>query len=51
MLSIPPKWQRLGPFEQFAALIEWHWDGMATYCEPCNKVKLGFVEGLNNKSE
>ena len=43
------KWQRLRPFEKFAALIERHWDGIAAYCTPRNKVKLGFVEGLNNK--
>ena len=43
------KWQRLRPFEKFAALIERHWDGIAPYCTPRNKVKLGFVEGLNNK--
>jgi transposase len=43
------KWQRLRPFEQFAALIERHWDGIGAYCHPCNKVKLGFIEGLNNK--
>ena len=43
------KWQRLKPFEKFAALIERHWDGIAAYCEPENKVALGFVEGLNNK--
>jgi transposase len=43
------KWQRLRPFEQFAALIERHWEGIAAYCTPRNKVKLGFVEGLNNK--
>lgn len=43
------KWQRLPPFEKFAAMIERHWDGIAAYCEPENKVSLGFVEGLNNK--
>ena len=26
-----------------------HWDGIAAYCKPENKVSLGFVEGLNNK--
>ena len=26
-----------------------HWDGIAAYCQPENKVPLGFVEGLNNK--
>ena len=43
------KWQRLKPYEQFAAMIERHWDGIAAYCDPANKVSLGFVEGLNNK--
>lgn len=43
------KWQRLTPYEEFAAMIERHWDGIAAYCEPANKVSLGFVEGLNNK--
>jgi transposase len=43
------KWQRLKPFELFAAMIERHWDGIAAYCKPENKIALGFVEGLNNK--
>jgi len=43
------KWQRLTPFERFAAMIERHWEGIAAYCHPENKVALGFVEGLNNK--
>jgi transposase len=43
------KWQRLKPFERFAEMIERHWDGIAAYCRPENKVALGFVEGLNNK--
>ena len=43
------KWQRLAPFEKFAEMIERHWDGIAAYCRPENKVSLGFVEGLNNK--
>jgi transposase len=43
------KWQRLKPYEKFAEMIERHWDGIAAYCEPQNKVSLGFVEGLNNK--
>ena len=30
-------------------MIERHWDGLAAYCKPENKVSLGFVEGLNNK--
>ena len=43
------KWQRLEPFEKFAAMIERHWDGIAAYCRPENKVSLGFVEGLNTR--
>lgn len=43
------KWQRLKPFEAFADMIDRHWDGIAAYCKPENKVSLGFVEGLNNK--
>ena len=30
-------------------MIDRHWDGLAAYCRPENKVSLGFVEGLNNK--
>ena len=43
------KWQRLKPYEKFAEMIDKHWDGIAAYCRPENKVSLGFVEGLNNK--
>lgn len=43
------KWQRLEPYEEFAMMIERHWDGIAAYSRPENKVSLGFVEGLNNK--
>jgi transposase len=43
------KWQRLEPYQKFAAMIDRHWDGIAAYCHPENKVALGFVEGLNNK--
>lgn len=43
------RWQRLKPYKEFALLIERHWDGIAAFCKPENKVSLGFVEGLNNK--
>src|SRR5208283_4602015 len=43
------KWQRLKPYEEFARMIEKHWAGIASFCQPENKVPLGFVEGLNNK--
>ena len=31
-------------------MIERHWDGIAAYCKPENKVSRGFVETLNNKN-
>jgi transposase len=43
------KWQRLKKYEKFANMIDEHWDGIAAYCKPENKVSLGFVEGLNAK--
>jgi len=43
------RWQRLKPYQKFAEMIDRHWDGIAAYCHPDNKVSLGFVEGLNNK--
>jgi len=43
------KWQRLKPYENFCELIERHWDGIAAYSKPENKVSLGYVEGLNTK--
>ena len=30
-------------------MVESHGDGIALYCQPGNKIALGFVEGLNNK--
>jgi len=43
------KWQRLKPFEEFAAMIESHWGGIAAFIQLEDKVSMGFVEGLNNK--
>jgi transposase len=43
------KWRRLKPYEQFAEMIESHWDGIAAFIRSEEKVSLGFVEGLNNK--
>ena len=43
------KWQRLKPFEEFADLVDRHWEGVVMYCTSETKVALGFVEGLNNK--
>lgn len=43
------KWQGLKPSETFAEMIDRHWDGIAPYSKPENKIALGFVEGMNNK--
>jgi transposase len=43
------KWQRLKPYEEFAQMIESHWDGIVAFIQSEDKVSLGFVEGLNNK--
>ena len=43
------KWQRLKPFEKISIMIEKHWEGIISHCHADNKVKLGFVEGVNNK--
>ena len=43
------KWRWLKPYEKFAALIDRHWDGIAAYCKPENKVSLAFAEMLNDK--
>jgi transposase len=43
------KWQKLRPHEEFAAMIERHWDGIASFIQLEGKISLGFVEGLNNK--
>lgn len=44
------RWQRLQPFQKFAATVESHWDGIEAFSRHENKqVPLGFVEGFNNK--
>lgn len=44
------KWQRLKPFEKFAALVERHWEGIVAICSSENRnISLGYVEGFNNK--
>jgi transposase len=42
------KWQRLKPYEKFAAMIDRPGDGIAAYGKPENTVALGFVEDMNN---
>jgi len=43
------KWQRLKPYEKFAEMMTRHWDGITAYCQPENKVALGFVEGREHQ--
>jgi len=39
------RWQRLKPFEELAAMLLKHLDGIANYCR--TKVRFGVVEALN----
>ena len=43
------RWTRLEPYQKFSELVERHWEGIVSYCNPDHKVSLGFMEGLNNK--
>jgi len=43
------KWKRLKPDKKFATMVEKHWNAIASYRHPDNKVSLGLVEGINNK--
>ena len=45
------KWQRLEPYEKFAQMIDRHWDGIAAYCKPENKVSLGFVVRISEQRD
>jgi len=41
--------QNLRAYEKFTQMIDKHWDGIKTHCTLSKEIKLGFVEGLNNK--
>ncbi len=41
--------QNLKAYEKFAEMIEKHWSGIASHCVLGEGIKLGYVEGLNNK--
>jgi transposase len=43
------RWQRLEPFVKFSRMIDKHWDGIVSHCELQHNIKLGYVEGANNK--
>jgi transposase len=40
-------WQRLERYEKSARLVDSHWEGIALYCQPKNKIALGSVESSN----
>ena len=42
------KWQRIKPLEEFAAMVDRHWNGIVAHLT-IEGIPLGFVEGLNNK--
>ena len=39
------KWQRLKPYQKFAAMIDRHWDGIAAYRRPDKKVRSASSRG------
>ena len=43
------RWQKLEPFVKFAMMIDKHWNGVVSHCELKANIKLGYVEGANNK--
>ena len=43
------RWQKLEPFVKFSAMIDKHWDGIINHCKLEHNIKLGYVEGANNK--
>ncbi len=43
------RWQKLEPFVKFSEMIDKHWDGIVSHCELKRNIKLGYVEGANNK--
>jgi transposase len=44
------KWQRLKPYEKFAAMIDRHWDGIAAYCKPRTKSRSASSRGSTTRS-
>lgn len=43
------RWQRLEPFKDFVKLVDKHLDGIMNFYETKTHVKMGYIEGLNNK--
>lgn len=43
------RWQRLEPFKKFVKLVDNHIDGIMAFYENRSRVKMGYIEGMNNK--
>lgn len=43
------RWQRLEPFKDFVRLVDNHLDGVMNFYSTPTPVKMGYIEGLNNK--
>lgn len=43
------RWQKLEPFVKFSEMVDKHWDGIVNHCKLRRNIKLGYVEGANNK--
>jgi transposase len=43
------RWQKLEPFVKFSEMVDKHWDGIVNHCKLRQNIKLGYVEGANNK--
>jgi transposase len=44
------RWQRLKPYQKFAAMIDRHWDGIATYCRPRTRSRSASSRDSTTKS-
>ena len=44
------RWQRLEPFQQFAQMVDSHWDGIEAYCHEENKVPWASSKASTTRS-
>jgi len=43
------RWQRLEPFKDFVKMVDKHLDGIMNFYDTKTHIKMGYIEGLNNK--
>lgn len=43
------RWQRLNSFKDFVKLVDKHLEGIMNFYKPKHHIKMGYIEGLNNK--